>query len=368
MPEPQVYRRMRFSSSPQEIPTTKTLGVDWKSLVDHDKLVPFISNSISNRHLFKDSFDERILKWAQNSGCPWLEWRNVTAVAQYVLMTNNESSARQKYLAHLKQELFREAADNPGVSHKQLSKIQEKLTNPDYSFSDLAYDLGYLDFEQAREHPLRLLASLPFKVYVTTSYHRFLEAALFQAGKQPVSEIYPWNAALEKNTATIFQRVPDFTPTANRPMVYHLFGWDHQPDSLVLSENDYLDLLIKLSFDKGGSQVAAHANASGKLIAHGLPGIIVDRLVQDSEPLLLGYDLQDWDFRVLFRGLIKATRSVRNEAGFFIQLLPDPLEKEAEIKTKTQLEAYLKTASGLKILWCTVENCIQDLHTTWKNP
>jgi hypothetical protein len=366
MPETQTQRRLRFTPLPQELSPAKTQGVDWKDLVDHDKLVPFISNSISNRHLFKDSFGERILKWAKGSGCPWPEWQNVTAVAQYVLMADNESSARQKYLAHLKQELFREAADDPGVSDKQLSKIQEKLTDPDYSFSDLAYDLGYLDFEKTREHPLRLLASLPFKVYVTTSYHRFLEAALFQAGKQPVSEIYPWNSALEKNTTTIFQRVPDFTPTANQPLVYHLFGWDRQPDSLVLSENDYLDLLIKLSFDKGGSQVGANANASGELIAHGLPGVIVDRLVQDSAPLLLGYELQDWDFRVLFRGLIKATRSVRLGTGFFIQLLPDPLQNEAGIKT--QLDAYLRTASGLKILWCTVENCIQELYTAWKNP
>jgi hypothetical protein len=367
MTEAPIQRRLRLRTvSPES--RGQDRGPDWKDLIAQSKLVPFIGNSISNRHLFTDTFGERILRWARAVGCPWPEWQNVAAVAQYVLMADSsETKARQKYLAHLKDELASDVEQDGTISEKQIAKISEKFANPDYSLTDLAYDLGYLDFENASDHPLRLLANLPFKVYVTTSYHRFLEAALFQAGKQPVSEIYPWNPALEKSTTTIFQQVPNYAPSDNRPLVYHLFGRDDLPDSLVLSENDYLDLLIKISFDKGGSRTGANTSAKGELIAQGLPEVIIDRLVYDSSPLLLGYELEDWDFRVLFRGLIKATREVRLGTGFFIQQFSTGnLQDEQSIKT--QLDQYIRDKSGLKILWCQVEDCVKMLYDAWVRP
>jgi hypothetical protein len=52
----------------------------------------------------------------------------------------------------------------------------------------------------------------------------------------------------------------------------------------VLTEDDYLDFLVKVSWDNTV-----------------IPPRIAEALT-DSSLLLLGYHLQDWDFRVMFRG------------------------------------------------------------------
>ena len=45
---------------------------------------------------------------------------------------------------------------------------------------------------------------------------------------------------------SIFDEHPDWEPSIERPLVYHLYGLDKYPESMALTEDDFLDLLDKL--------------------------------------------------------------------------------------------------------------------------
>src|SRR4029077_290317 len=84
------------------------------------------------------------------------------------------------------------------------------------------------------------LAFLPFSLILTTCHDALLTGALQESGKRPLVSRYHFRGDRHDN--------PEFTPpeTPDEPVIYHLFGFAHEPRSLVLSENDALDFLIAI--------------------------------------------------------------------------------------------------------------------------
>ena len=106
-----------------------------------------------------------------------------------------------------------------------LAGFEQTMTFPK-PFSEIAHDLGYPRFERAEANPFRLLAEMPMPIYITTSHHKFLEYALTQTqNKKPVSEIFYWGDHLE-SIKSKFDENPDWEPTVQEPLVYHLYGLD----------------------------------------------------------------------------------------------------------------------------------------------
>jgi hypothetical protein len=137
--------------------------------------------------------------------------------------------------------------------------------------------------------PLNVLAELPLPVYITTNYDDQLFAAIRHHGQAwgriPAFEICKWNESpsIQPN---LFERGSNFKPSVQTPVIYHLHGHTSVRNSLVLTEDDYLDFLVNMSKD----------------IAHFLPPRIQEAITVSSI-LFVGYSLTDPDFRVLFRGL-----------------------------------------------------------------
>src|SRR5205823_2668218 len=97
--------------------------------------------------------------------------------------------------------------------------------------------------------PHRVLAGLPCPIYVTTNPDNLLTNALTDAGRQPKVELCRWNDYVEA-LPSIYDDEPDYRPDAQRPLVYHLFGRNQEPDSLVLTEDNYFDYLIGVTSNK----------------------------------------------------------------------------------------------------------------------
>lgn len=147
---------------------------------------------------------------------------------------------------------------------------------------------------------------------------------------------------------SVFDLDRTYEPTIEEPLVYHLHGLESIPASLVLTEDDYLDFLVKVSWDNTV-----------------IPPRIGEALV-DSSLLLLGYRLQDWDFRVLFRGLINRKRGSRRLLSLAIQLSLEP--EEAEVSSMEEAEEYLEKyfdKANFKIYWGQTEEFIEELWTYW---
>ena len=364
MAETSRRRRKKTAPTTQVLPDS-VFWSDTRARIDNGQITPFVGDAISVQHVFKSTYDTAVEDWSAQVGFPWAKWQDVTTIAQYAMYKEGPLPAKRGYLSYIKDKLLDVADKDKTVSDKQFETAEDKKEQEKYTFTEMAQDLGYLNFTEQPNHPLYILASLPFPIYITTSYHRFLEFALKEvAGKQVRSEIYPWNAELEKRLTSVFQLEPGYQPDEDHPLVYHLYGRDDVPESLVLTENDYLDFLINISYQMGGAtRIGGHIDAQGKPVVQGLPVVVENSLGKKSSPLLLGYDLPAWDFRVLYRGLMVAKE--RDEEGMCIQVpRADSLKKEA---IRQDLERYLLTTSRLKIYWGTHQECLQELHTIYNS-
>jgi hypothetical protein len=177
--------------------------------------------------------------------------------------------------------------------------------------------------------PHAILAHFPIKTFLTTNYDDFMMRALRQetwGRKSPVSRISTWwDVAVDEP--------PIDKPTDVEPLIYHLHGrWD-EPRSLVLTEDDYLTYLVNL--------VEARATAGLPL-----PSTVLGAMT--SDPLLfVGYSLRDWNFRVLFHGLIRTMPLIMRRRHVSVQLMPDLNTSVANATAMAQeyLERYLDSWS-----------------------
>lgn len=145
----------------------------------------------------------------------------------------------------------------------------------------------------------------------------------------------------DKQTAvssSIFKKNLNYNPTVAEPLVYHLFGQETDPNSIVLTEDNYLDFLMRISQEK-------------RLI----PPVVAQSL-EDSSLLLLGYRMGEWDFRTLFRGLITSRRGSRRAISIAIQLEPDQYTREAQ----DYLEHYFREVD-FKVYWGTSQEFLTNI-------
>ncbi len=148
----------------------------------------------------------------------------------------------------------------------------------------------------------------------------------------------PMDSGIADAWKSVFRENSSYRPTPENPLVYHLYGVETYPRLMVLSEDNHLDFLIRISQER-------------RLI----PPIIAQAL-EDSSLLLLGYRIHDWDFRTIFRGLISSRRGVRREVSIAIQLEPEAYTSEAQ----KYLEHYFREVE-FKVFWGTPFDFIAEL-------
>lgn len=247
---------------------------------------------------------------------------------------------QRHYLDFIKSQFYYLARDHHVPEH--LLKVVETKFD-DLKFSEFPDKLGFPNFEQAPDHPLLILAGLPFRIYLTTSHHNFIELALRAAGKEPRIEFCRWHQGLEHvpsvfETNSILEPNKKYEPTDKEPLVYYLFGHDDYPESLVLTDDDYLRFLIAISRNRGQNTDPIPKQIRGTMSYSAL--------------ILLGYELYSWDFRVLFWGVIQS--ETMNQVGVSIQAKRNELEQK-------YFELYLRTVANCEVFWGTVEAYTQYL-------
>jgi hypothetical protein len=156
--------------------------------------------------------------------------------------------------------------------------------------------------------------------------------ALRYFGKKAEREWCRWNR-LGRGRPSIFRPRSGFTPNPTTPVVFHLHGYDELAESLVLTEDDYLDFLVNISRDQTL-----------------LPPVIEEALAGTSL-LFIGYGLADWSFRVLFRGLITSTERSLRRISVTIQV-SEPIEGEEPTEQRRQeyLDKYFNKLD-MRVYW-----------------
>lgn len=327
-------------------------SIDWGFIahrISQKTCVPIISNGVVNDSLFGSH--NVVQAWAEKIDYPLADEDNLTRVAQFMSVTRQgPDRAKSDYLQFLKRNLLALARAEPEANQSFLDQVRREMRG--LTFSQLATErLRYPDFENEPDHPLSILAALDIPVYLTTSHHHFMEAALRATGKTPHSQVYAWREGLEPNIALELRTDLDFEPDVQTPLVYHLHGIDDYPDSLVLTEDDHLEFLVNVAQDFKEPDI--------------IPST-VRNAISSSLLILLGYDLHAWDLRVLLEGFIKG--KPRRPRSFAIQLRPT---QEEDVKDREQFQEYLLKYFGLAklqfdVYWGDPQSFMLRLWEEWE--
>jgi len=315
-------------------------------LIQRGSLLPVIAGEALEDLVF-GGHERLVASYATHVGYPMSDPGKLHKVAKYQSLTTGwkDRQLKQDYLDHVANHLL-ELTQEGGTDAGRLEEAVAEAS--DLTVSQFAGRLGCPRLDRGADDPLLILANLPLPIYLTTSPYTFLEEALRRAGKEPRSELCRWHSGLD-NVPSVFAaagHAPIYQPSRHEPLVYHLFGLDAYPDSLVLTEDDHLDFLMAVSQGRGKDQ--------GVDPVHD----VVKGALQSSALLLLGFSLATWAFRALYRGLIRPMPTVTlYERYCCVQLVPSEQEK-------LYLEDYLrKDARFDKVYWEGIEPfCQRELH------
>jgi hypothetical protein len=280
-------------------------------------------------------------RWAETFGFPMSGSgrESLPQVTQYVAVDQDLSFMRGQLMAYLRQQALLHLGD------------AQPSAPENASLDELISAAGAIYASQHETESCRVLAALPLPIYLTTNPGNLLGDALAAAGKQPVIEICRWRDDLAA-LPSIYDREPDYKPTAERPLVYHLFGRLDVEESVVLTEDDYFDYLIGVT-------------SNNDLIPPA-----VRRALTDTALLFLGFNLEEWDFRVLFRSIMQ--REGRNRRGRYAHIAAQIDPEQGQILQVDAARRYLEDYFGdadVSIFWGSVEDFARELAERWKkNP
>jgi hypothetical protein len=176
---------------------------------------------------------------------------------------------------------------------------------------------------------------------------RLLTRALTDAGRKPEVELCRWHEDIEW-PESVFEREPGYRPTPERPLIYHLLGTIDEPESLVLTEDDYFDFLIGVTRNQD------------------LVPKVVRRRLSDSALMFVGFPIAEWDFRVLYRSLMRSEGERRREDYTHVAVQIDPEEGATTDAggARRYLESYFRSAR-VSLYWGSTEHFVKELQDAW---
>ncbi|HEU0209626.1 MAG TPA: SIR2 family protein [Candidatus Udaeobacter sp.] len=255
--------------------------------------------------------------WAQTYGYPLNDSHDLIKVAQYVAVTQDPMWP--------KEEIIR-------------------------AFNKRVKEVGTPDFGNPLQ-PHALLADLALPVYLTTNYDDFMEQALRSRKRDPQQALCRWNDYLEanKDTAPSAFDESSYKPDVDKPVVFHLHGHSGVPESLVLTEDDYLDFMVSISRNEELLPPPIRKALAGTTL------------------LFLGYAITDWDFRVLFRSLVSYLSKSVQRGHVSVQLDPGASAADAEKAARAQnyLNSYFAVLN-IDMFWGTCEQFVAELRRRWE--
>lgn len=285
---------------------------DWNLLLKRiadGKCTPIVGSEINQAHI--PTNESIATSWAAQFGYPLPDNHDLARVAQYLSIEYD-----------------------PFFPKEELQKQIEAAQAP--------------NFEDPRQlHAI--LADLQLPIYITTNHDNFMIDALAQRKKDPQKELCRWNPDLLRSHPSILGT--GYKPTAANPLVYYLHGHVEAPESMVLTEDDYLDFLVKISDPENI-----------------LPPRIQQTLA-DSSLLFIGFRPWDWDFWVLFRGLIAPAKGSLRRISVAVQLPPLPPDTAVATQEKTQryLSNYLgQNDQQIRVYWGSPESFLLELSRRWQ--
>lgn len=242
----------------------------------------------------------------------------VRAIRQYVV-----GYLRRKFRDQLTPELVRRPAEQ-GLVDQMVSHIGSELRRA----------------KPSEVHTL--LARMPVKIYVNANRDNLLHDALVEQGKKPRIQLCTWRSSGDKPEPHGPQAGSDYVPSVDEPLIFHVFGNNQYPDSLVITEDDYFKFLIQVTRNE-------------TLPESGIPHTVT-RAIASSGWLLLGFQLEDWDFRVVLGSILRQPGGGMSERCTSVAIQMNPTD-EAIVPARVikYLQTYFLQQSHVNLFWGSPE-------------
>ncbi len=214
---------------------------------------------------------------------------------------------------------------------------------------DLLRRLGKWQRSRVKSDVHRLLAKLPVPVFISANRDDLLYDALVEEGKKPQVHLCTWRVMGDAPQHFGDKIPPGFEPSKEAPLIFQVFGRLRYPQSLVLTEDDYFDFLI-----------AVTRNETLEMAA--VPGA-VSRALASSGLLLVGFQADDWDFRALFRGIMRQPGSALGQDFTRVAVQFNPAEGQSidPDRASRYLNSYFQQNQNTSVFWGSPEEFVTKL-------
>jgi hypothetical protein len=275
-------------------------------------------------------------RWAQKHNYPMLPQgrESLPQVTQYLSTFQSQIFPKMALGEYLKEE----------IQKKYAPDLSPALLDEWATLDEVIDAAGAAYRKRTPDDPYTLLARLPLPIYITTNQHNLLASALQESGKTPEVIICPWNNKVEQ-VQSLYRLKEGYRPDRDHPLVFHLFGRLDEPDSVVLTEDDYFNFLIGVT-------------KNWDLIPP-----IIGRALTDSALLFLGFQIDEWNFRVLLRSFLsrEGADRLKTYAHVAAQIEPEEGRFIEPERARSILEKYLSINASVSIFWGSADDFLQQL-------
>jgi hypothetical protein len=190
-------------------------------------------------------------------------------------------------------------------------------------------------------NPFDFVARLRLPIYMTAHYLDFLPQAMarLDVNIKPQVAVCPWNPMIEDEHTQFSEE-----PSSSKPWIFHLYGRYNSPESLVLTEDDFFDYLIGIT-------------KNNEKIEKKLKGALVK-----TSLLFLGFRVDDWTFRALFRIIsnLDGSLRLREKVHAAVQITPDENRILDFRRTRHYLERYFQP-NNINLYWGSLDDFLREL-------
>jgi hypothetical protein len=268
-------------------------------------------------------------------------------VAQYITVTEGRSDMRESLADFYRTELRERFG--PAAARTNATTLDELIVSAWRS------EAGGMAAE-----PHDVLAQMPCKLYITAQPTALLlEALQAQRNKTPEWDYCRWNDRADADDddddeleahVSPFELDPSYEPSVERPLVYQVFGTLKDPDSIVITEDDYFDFLLA---------IAQHPD---------LIPTAVRETIAEANLTFLGFGLQDWDVRILLRALVSPEIADELNKKKHVAAEREPGEQDVSGDgARDYLRDYFgrEVKPAIDIFWSSTEAFCEGLVSVW---
>lgn len=268
--------------------------------------------------------------------------RSLPEIAQYRTIRESDEQVRLDLKAHIAGDLL--SRYGPALPHK----VRGLEPREPSTLEEVLRAVGAVErlCDPFEHHAV--LASLPASIYISAGASDLLRDALVDQGKEPRVAVCDWRSQRVNKGAP--EAAFHYQPTPERPLVLHIFGHLRERGSVVLTESDHIRFAIEI----------ARGTPRGRVVPH----TVVNAMAAGTL-LILGFELQSWEFHVLFQALIDQPGSFPSDLSESVAV--NVADESAWIdpsRAREYVQGYF-THRRVEVLWDDLDSVVKRLRSLW---